>query len=93
MNLQRIISSTQLYLFLYLIVLIAYNVTVLIDSHGVVKLHYIPVRDELVNTAEHLAEKETDVSLRRWWRPETERKDRILDLNSSGDTNDDNAVL
>ncbi len=37
---------------------------------------------------EHLAAKETDVSLRGWWRPKTElkKRERISDLHSSGDT-------
>ncbi len=34
------------------------------------------VREQLVNLVEHLAAKETDISLRRWWRPNTELKER-----------------
>ena len=31
----------------------------------------------LVNIEEHLACKEADISLRRWWRPKTELKDGL----------------
>ncbi len=33
-------------------------------------------REQLVNIVEHLAAKQTDISLRRWWRPKTELKER-----------------
>ncbi len=34
------------------------------------------VSEWLVNTVEHLAAKEPDISLRRWWRPKTDQKER-----------------
>ncbi len=38
-----------------------------------------------VNRVEHLAPKETDISLRSWWRPKSElKRELILDLHSSG---------
>ncbi len=33
-------------------------------------------RDSLVNKVEHLVAKDTDISLRRWWRPKPELKER-----------------
>lgn len=48
-------------------------------------VHYLPVtssQQQLVKKEEHVAAKESDISLRRWWRPNNEQ---ILDLHSSGD--------
>ncbi len=73
------------------------NFTVLIHSlrsHSVVFCHgrQLPsteqqtdtISDYLVNTVEHLATKEPDISLRSWWRPKTELKgEKILNLHSS----------
>ena len=35
-----------------------------------------PVRDQLVNMVERLAAKDPEVSLRSWWRPKLELKQR-----------------
>lgn len=34
------------------------------------------IREQLVNVVEHLAAKEPDISLRSWWSPNTELKER-----------------
>ncbi len=46
------------------------------------------VSDLLVNTVEHLAAKEPDISLRDWWRPKTELKEsEYLTYNRQVDRN------
>jgi len=44
------------------------------DLHNTAK-HTDTVREQVVNVVEHLAAEEPGVSLRSWWRPNTELKE------------------